>query len=53
MICGRGRKIVDRQQSHDALFQAYFDKPEFRNLMLDWLTKTLYDGIRGGEGRTA
>jgi type I restriction enzyme R subunit len=46
-------KIVDRQQANDTLFQAYFDKPEFRDLMVDWLTKTLYDGIRGDEGRTA
>ena len=39
-------KIVDRHEANDGLFQAYFDKPEFREQMLKWLTKSLYDGIR-------
>jgi len=28
------------------LFQAFFDKPEFKEQMLKWLTKSLYEGIR-------
>jgi hypothetical protein len=39
-------KIVDRQESNDVLFQAFFDKPEFRELMQAWLTQKLYEGIR-------
>jgi type I restriction enzyme R subunit len=39
-------RIVDRQEANDVLFTAFFDKPEFRELMVRWLTRTLYDGIR-------
>lgn len=42
-------KIVDRQESNGALFHAFFDKPEFRELMQAWLTKKLYDDIRDVE----
>lgn len=45
-------KIVDRQEANETLFQAFFDKPEFRELMQAWLTKKLYDGIRD-EDRSA
>jgi type I restriction enzyme R subunit len=39
-------KIVERHGANDGLFQAFFDKPEFKEQMLKWLTKSLYDGIR-------
>ncbi|HET8599443.1 MAG TPA: hypothetical protein VFL99_03890, partial [Segeticoccus sp.] len=39
-------RIVDRQTANEELFQAYFDKPEFRALTLKWLGRALYDGIR-------
>ncbi len=39
-------RIVDRHESNEALFQAFFDMPEFRSLMQTWLTKKLYAGIR-------
>lgn len=39
-------KIVERHGANDVLFQAFFDKPEFKEQMLKWLTKSLYDGIR-------
>lgn len=39
-------KVVERHEANEGLFQAFFDKPEFRTHMLDWLTKALYDGIR-------
>ena len=40
------RLIVDRHGANDELFRAYFDKPEFRELMMDALIKGLYDQIR-------
>jgi type I restriction enzyme R subunit len=45
--------IVDRQESNDTLFQAFFDKPEFKEQMLRWLTRSLYDGIRKDHGQSA
>jgi len=39
-------RIVQRHEANDGLFQAFFDKPEFKEQMLKWLTKSLYDGIR-------
>jgi type I restriction enzyme, R subunit len=39
-------KIVERHGANDGLFQAFFDKPEFKEEMLKWLTKSLYDGFR-------
>ena len=44
-------KIVDRHESNDVLFQAFFDKPEFRQAMEAWLTRKLYDGIRLAESK--
>ena len=41
-------KIIDRQESN-GLFQAFFDKPQFRELMQAWLTKKLYNDIRDVE----
>jgi len=38
--------ILDRQEQNDALFQAYFDNPEFRDQMREWLTARLFAGIR-------
>ena len=39
-------RIVERHEANDGLFQAFFDKPEFKEQMLKWLTKSLYDGSR-------
>jgi type I restriction enzyme, R subunit len=41
--------IVDRHEANDALLQAYFDQPEFKNAMLAWLSEALYKGIRSNE----
>jgi len=46
-------KIVERHGANDGLFQAFFDKPEFKEQMLRWLTKSLYDGIRKEHGESA
>jgi hypothetical protein len=37
----------------DGLSQAFFDKPELKEQMLRWLTKSLYDGIRKDHGERA
>lgn len=39
-------KVVERHEANEGLFQAYFDKPEFKGQMLKWLTNALYDSIR-------
>jgi len=46
-------KIVERHEANDGLFQAFFDKPEFKEQMLSWLTESLYDGIRKEHGESA
>jgi len=46
-------RIVERHAANDGLFQAFFDKPEFKERMLKWLTKSLYDGIRKEDGESA
>ncbi len=38
--------VVDRHESNATLFSAYFDKPEFREKMVGWLTEVLYDELR-------
>ncbi len=38
--------ILDRQGQNEALFQAYFDRPEFQQQMRSWLTERLYRTIR-------
>jgi type I restriction enzyme R subunit len=38
--------ILDRHEQNDALFQAFFDKPDFRDAMQDWVTERLYRNIR-------
>jgi type I restriction enzyme R subunit len=43
--------IIDRQDANLELFQTYFNKPEFADLMTRWLTTELYGGIRGSGGR--
>ncbi len=40
--------IVNRHGANDELFRAYFDKPEFKNLMNDAIVKGLYDKLREG-----
>ncbi len=47
--CARVREVG----LNDGLFQAFFDKPEFKEQMLSWLTKSLYDGIRKEHGESA
>jgi type I restriction enzyme R subunit len=39
--------MIDRQEQNGVLFQAFFDKPEFRAAMQDWVTDRLYRSIRG------
>ncbi|MFP5346625.1 MAG: UvrB domain 3-containing protein, partial [Actinomycetes bacterium] len=39
--------LIDRQEQNEALFQAFFDKPEFREAMQAWVTDRLYRSIRG------
>ncbi|RKT79216.1 type I restriction enzyme R subunit [Terracoccus luteus] len=39
-------KVVQRHEANDSLFQAFFDKPEFKEQMLRWIGRALYDGIR-------
>jgi type I restriction enzyme R subunit len=38
--------VIDRQDANLELFQSYFNKPEFADLMTQWLTETLYGDIR-------
>ena len=38
--------MIDRQEQNGVLFQAFFDKPEFRNAMQEWVTERLYRSIR-------
>ena len=38
--------IIDRQDANLELFQTYFNKPNFAELMTQWLTETLYGDIR-------
>ena len=38
--------VVDRHESNATLFSAYFDKPEFRENMVGWLTEVLYKELR-------
>jgi len=38
--------IVGRHEANDELFRAYFDKPDFKQLMADALVKNLYDQLR-------
>lgn len=39
--------IVDRHGANDELFRAYFDKPDFRDLMVEALVGGLYEQLRG------
>ena len=38
--------IADRHGANDELFRAYFDKPEFRELMVDAIIEALYSQLR-------
>jgi type I restriction enzyme R subunit len=38
--------VVERNESNATLFSAYFDKPEFREKMVEWLTEVLYTELR-------
>jgi hypothetical protein len=46
-------RIVERHEANDGLFQAFFDKPDFKEQMLKRLTKSLYDEIRKEDDETA
>jgi hypothetical protein len=46
-------RLVERHEANVVLFQAFFDRPEFRDRMLRWMARSLYDGIRGDEGMSA
>jgi type I restriction enzyme R subunit len=46
-------KIVDRHEANDVLFRAFFDKPEFRDLMVDWLAKKVYRDVRRDRGQAS
>ncbi len=41
--------IIDRQEANEELLKAFFDKPEFRNLVVNWMTETLYMTINADE----
>jgi type I restriction enzyme R subunit len=38
--------IIDRQQQNGALFEAFFDKPDFKEAMQAWISERLYRNIR-------
>ena len=38
--------VIDRQEQNGVLFEAYFDKPDFREAMQAWVTERLYRNIR-------
>ena len=38
--------IIDRQEQNGVLFEAFFDKPDFREAMQEWVTERLYRNIR-------
>ena len=38
--------IGDRHGANDELFRAYFDKPDFRDLMVEALVGGLYEQLR-------
>lgn len=38
--------IIDRQDANETLFRAYFDKPEFRDLMNNAVITALYQQLR-------
>jgi hypothetical protein len=39
--------IADRHDANSDLFRAYFDKPEFRDLMINAVIESLYQQLRG------
>jgi type I restriction enzyme R subunit len=39
--------IIDRQEQNGALFEAFFDKPDFKEAMQAWISERLYRNIRG------
>lgn len=38
--------IRDRHEQKDVLFNAFFDRPDFREVMQAWMTERLYRNIR-------
>jgi hypothetical protein len=45
--------IIDRHEAKDALFQAFFDKPDFRRVMFEFLAGEAYPRIRSGDDRAS
>ena len=43
--------IIDRQESNEELLKAFFDKPEFRSLIVSWMTENLYKKINDDDKR--
>ena len=41
------RLIYERHGANDELLKAYFDKPEFKELMSQAVIRNLYDRLRG------
>jgi len=41
--------IIDRQEANEALLKAFFDQPEFRVLVVSWMTQNLYRKINADE----
>ena len=46
-------QIIDRHEANDALFQAYFDKPDFRRMMFEFLAGEAYRKIRDENGQAS
>ena len=42
--------IIDRHDSNESLFQAFFDKPDFRELLVKYLVENSYKKIRDEHG---
>jgi len=42
--------IIDRHDSNESLFQAFFDKPDFRDLLVKYLVENSYKRIRDEHG---
>ena len=41
--------IIDRQEANEDLLKAFFDQPEFRTLVVNWMTQNLYRKINADE----
>ena len=46
-------KIIDRHGANDVLFQAFFDRPDFRDLLMKMLVENSYNRVRGEHGEAS